>query len=219
MTRKLWVVALGAVLACGGTEPDGDTSVIDGSGVIVKQARTVGAFHGVRIDSAGRLELSTAAEASVEVEADDNVVDRVHTELVDGILVVGLESGSYSDVTLVVRVAAPALGSVEITGAGRIEGTVGDVESLEVTIAGAGTVTLSGTAEQATIRLTGAGAFHGYDLLATDCTVRLTGAGLVEITASDTLDASVEGAGSIRYDGGPTVVRADVEGLGSILPR
>ncbi len=219
MSRRLWIVALGAVLACGGTEPGGDGNAIDGSGVIVKRARAVAPFHGVRIDSAGRLELSVAADTSVEVEADDNVVDRVHTQVVDGILVVGLDAGSYADVTLVVRVAAPALEVVEITGAGRVDGSVGDVAGLEVAIEGAGSVTLSGTVAQATIRLAGAGAFHGYDLLATDCTVRLTGAGLVEVTASSTLDAAVEGVGSVRYDGGPTVVRAEVEGLGSILPR
>jgi hypothetical protein len=217
------VVALGAVIACGGentdTRPDTGTDTIEGSGVVVTETRSVEAFHGLRLDNVGRVVLSPAAAAGVVVEADDNIVESVRTAVVDGVLEVGLAPGSYSDITLVFHVSAPLLDRLELTGAGTIAGTVADVASLDVVISGSGSVTLAGTAEQATVTLSGAGAFHGYDLLAAECVASLDGAGLVEVTASDSLDATVDGLGSIRYDGAPALVRRQVTGLGSIQPR
>jgi hypothetical protein len=224
MNRGTWMVILAAMLAgCSGSSSSNSggsgSQPIVGSGVVVQAPRPVGAFHGVRLSSVGRVELSTSAQPSVVVEADDNVVEHVRTEVVGGVLEVGLDSGSYSDITLTVRVAAPALDLVELLGAGELAGTVGDVTSLRVALQGAGRVTLAGTAGAATIDLTGAGAFHGYDLLAGACTVRLTGTGVVEVTASDSLDAVVTGVGSVRYDGSPDILRSEVTGLGSIGRR
>ncbi len=212
-------VLVAALAACGGDDDhDGEHDGIEGSGVIVNDAREVAPFHGVRLDGVGRVELATAPEQGVVVEADDNVVARVHTEVVDGVLTIGLEPGSYHDVTLVIHVAAPALDRVELDGAGKVEGSVGQVADLSVRLDGGGELILAGWADHASLALAGAGSIHAYELGTGRCWVTLAGAGSVEVTVSEHLDAEVAGVGSIRYDGSPTVDQT-VTGLGSVEHR
>ncbi len=208
-----------ALAACGGSDGDGHgLDGIEGSGIVVQDAREVPAFHGVRLEGVGQVRLASAAEQSVMVEADDNVVDRVRTEVVDGVLTVGLAPGSYRNITLVIHVAAPALDRLELSGAGRMEGNAGSVGDLSVRLDGSGEMVLAGAAERATVDLTGAGSIHAYELGTGRCSVTLEGAGSVEVTVSEHLDAAVTGVGSVRYDGAPTVDQS-VTGLGSVRHR
>ena len=218
MTAAALAVALAA---CGGGEGDGDGrgfDGIEGSGVIVQDARELAPFHGVRLEGAGRVELVSGAEQGVVVEADDNVVDRVRTEVVDGMLAIGLEPGSYRNVTLILHVASPALDRLELDGAGEMEGSVGEVGDLSVRLDGGGELTLAGAADRVSIALAGAGSIHAYELGTGRCSVTLEGAGKVEVTVSEHLDAVVAGVGDIRYDGAPTVDQT-VTGLGSVRHR
>ncbi len=215
----LAVAVLATMLAgCGGDDERANDAIIEGSGVILQQPRNVPAFHGVHLESAGRVELATGAEQGVVVEADDNVVDRVRTGVVGGILQVGLEPGSYRNITLTVRVAAPALDSLELDGAGAIEGSVGEVGDLSVRLNGSGKLVLVGTADRATMALTGAGSIHAYELWTRQCSATLEGVGSVEVTVAEHLDAVVAGVGTIRYDGSPTVDQT-VTGVGSVRHR
>lgn len=224
MLRKILGLALLATLAgCCTDDHDGACHDGDrryqGSGRVVRQERSVGDFHAVRLEGLGEVLLSAAPARSVEVEADDNLEHRVRTEVKHGVLIVGLDPGSYSDFTLRVRVGAPALDRIELTGAGEIEGRISDVDALAVSLSGTGAITLDGYAGDLTVDVDGAGAFHGFGLTSSDCTARLAGAGRIEVTATEALDATVTGLGSIRYDGAPDTVETAVSGLGSILPR
>ncbi len=224
MNRKTWIVlALGltGLIGCGADDDhwqhDGDR--IEGSGTVVREARSVDAFHGVRLVGVGKVDLAPSATSAVVVEADDNVQRHVTTEVVDGVLEIGIDPGSYWNVTLIVHVAAPALDRVELTGAGDVAGGVSDASSLAVVVTGTGAVTLTGAADALTVDLEGTGAFHGYGLVSSACTARLTGTGGIEVTATESLDASVAGLGSIRYDGSPATVETAISGLGSIRAR
>jgi Putative auto-transporter adhesin, head GIN domain len=66
------------------------------------------------------------------------------------------------------------------------------------------------------VNLSGVGAVELGSLLARDAHVKLSGTGNVHVYATDTLDASVDGVGSISYSGNPSHVRKHVTGLGAI---
>lgn len=217
-------MALAAILAgCagdddGGADGGGDGERLQGSGTLVEQARTVSPFHGVRLESVGKVLLATAAEQGVVVEVDDNLVDRIRTEVVDGVLTVALAPGNYQDLHLTVKVAAPVFDEVALQGAGSIEGSVGTVSSLSVSTSGAGDVTLSGVAEEALIEHTGVGAVHAFDLLTGSCSVTLRGTGQVEVAVSNRLFAVLSGTGDLVYAGDP-VVTGSVTGVGQVRRR
>ena len=207
------------------------------------EVRELSGFHSVDLRSVGRVVLISGPEQKVEVVAEEDLLPRVRTEVQGGVLVVGLRwwLGALLRVPelseVVVRVTAPELRSVRLSGAGQVrsEGSL-KVEDLdlrlsgaghvsldlaarrvEVRLSGAGAVGLSGTAEELEIRLSGAGAVQAEDLQTRKVRIRASGAGECRVQASETLEAEVSGAGSVRYRGHPKV-ESRITGVGRLAP-
>jgi hypothetical protein len=80
---------------------------------------------------------------------------------------------------------------------------------------GAGTLTLSGTADNLNVSMSGFGSFQAADLQTQTAKVSIDGAGSATVWAEKSLTAKISGAGSISYYGSPTVSKS-VDGVGSV---
>lgn len=74
---------------------------------------------------------------------------------------------------------------------------------------------ISGIARSLDVRLAGAGHVNAGQLEARDVNFRIEGVGTGVVHATKTLDATIKGAGKIKYRGNP-VVTQNIEGLGSV---
>jgi len=108
--------------------------------------------------------------------------------------------------------------TIEINGAANGSLVFGALSRLEAVLNGACSLTLRGTAKQAVFTVNGASRVEAFGLIAGTAAVTINGAGSCEVTARETLDAEINGVGSITYDGSPEVRRA-VRGLGEIKAR
>jgi hypothetical protein len=99
--------------------------------------------------------------------------------------------------------------------------TTGPIKADAITcrITGAGSMTISGTATNQTVEVTGTGDVHNFGLISSRCSATITGVGSLEVNATQQLDAIVSGTGSIVYAGSPTVVNKTVVGVGSVRPK
>ena len=207
------------------------------------EVRELEEFHSVDLRSFGRVVLMGGSQQKVEVEAEEDLLPRVRTEVRDGVLVVGLrwwlgallrmpELGEVQ-----VRVTAPQLRSVRLSGAGQVrsEGALSaedldlrlsgaghlalelKARRVETRLSGAGAVELSGTAEELDIRLSGAGAVKAERLAARCVRIRASGAGECRVQASETLEVELSGAGSVRYLGKPRI-ESRITGVGRLFP-
>ncbi len=89
---------------CKDTVTNTDTT-IRGSGRVVTESRTMEPCEGVTITSIGDVYLTQSETQSVRIEADDNIMSSVISETQNGILVVGLKAGSYSNTTVRIYVS------------------------------------------------------------------------------------------------------------------
>jgi hypothetical protein len=89
------------------------------------------------------------------------------------------------------------------------------VQALDVSLSGAGSMTASGTADDLNLNISGFGDFKGAELHDTKAHVSISGAGSATVWADDSLTAEVSGAGSVSYYGSPSVTR-QISGVGSI---
>ncbi len=104
---------------------------------------------------------------------------------------------------------------VGITGAADMDVDL-NADELEVRMTGAGDLSLSGGAENASFRLTGAGDLEANGFSARRAVVILTGAGDADIRVSDSLEATLTGAGDLTCIGSPPDVRTRVTGSGRV---
>jgi hypothetical protein len=189
----------------------------EGSGVPATQARDVAAFNSVELAGSNNVVIRVGEKQSVVVRADDNLIDRVTTEVQSGKLVIANTPGSFTTKSpMSVEVDVPTLTALTLTGSGNIVVDGIAAETLEVTLPGSGTLTGSGSATRLDVTVGGSGTVQFTRLVANDVRAVLSGSGSIFITATKTLDASVSGSGSILYAGNPQDVTKRVSGSGAI---
>jgi hypothetical protein len=211
-----------------------------GSGNVVSEQRDVGDFDEVVLSGVGQLYMTQTGSESLTIEAEDNIMPLLTSEVHGRRLVLGTEPGTHFSpkkpirFTLTVKdlsavrisgagnAEIPALGTqslrLEISGAGNMTVTGLAAERVELTLSGAGSLTCAGEVRDQEARISGAGSYHGEDLASMTARVTISGTGSAYVRVSEQLDARVSGVGSIVYRGSPTV-RKSVSGVGRITQR
>jgi hypothetical protein len=225
--RTRWVLAAVAAFLLGGLtvallyESDvfggSPSSSTQGSGVSVTQARAVAPFTGVELAGSNNVVVRVGQEQSVLVRADDNLIDRVTTEVHSGTLVIGNTPGSFSTKSpMSVEVTVPTLDALTLAGSGNIVVEGIEAQSLRVDLPGSGTLTGTGTATRLDVTVGGSGVVQFTRLVANDVQAAVSGSGSIFVTATKSLHASVSGSGAILYAGHPQHVTRSVTGSGAI---
>jgi hypothetical protein len=196
------------------------TGQIAGSGRIVSQVRAAAGFTGIEVTNTTKVIITQDTVESLRIEVDDNILDRVTTTVTGGVLRVGLQEGSYNNVTFRVYVSMVNINLLESTGAADFSAT-GPISVGEIVcrITGAGTVTLWGTATSETVEIIGAGSIRNLGLVTPRCTALISGAGDIQVHVTEQLDAVISGTGSIVYAGDPPTVHSIITGLGNVSPQ
>jgi len=193
------------------------SATTEGSGVAATQTRDVPAFHGVELAGGNNVVIHVGEKQSVVVKADDNLLNRVTTTVESGTLVIGNTPGSLAAKSpMSVEVTVRTLDALMLAGGGNIVVNGIKAESLTVALSGAGNVTGSGAATSLGVKLDGSGNVWFARVVAKDVRAVLSGSGNIFVTATDSLDASVPGSGTIGYSGNPQDVTKSATGSGAI---
>ena len=216
---------------------------VAGSGKIKSETREVQGFLAVSINYPADVVIEQDKVESVKIEADDNLLPQLTTEVQDGTLVIRNKEKTWSkrvdpsqSVKITIRVKD--LHQIEFSSAGnlRVEGLktdelsvnlngVGemilnelDVSRLQGRLSGAGNIKANGVADELDLRISGVGGFDAPKLESRVANVRISGAGNATVNVLDDLTARVSGAGSINYYGSPTL-HEEISGAGSVSQR
>lgn len=191
---------------------------VRGSGVRKTEKRDLPAFNSIETTGAFEVEVNCQKPASFEIEADDNIVPLVQTEVRNGVLRVKTTKSYMSSGGIVLRITVPDLASVKSTGAGKFNVSGVKNDKFEIQSTGAATVVASGQSKSLKIGSTGAGKIDAHDLRSSDADVSVTGAASVDVYATDELDVTVSGAGRVTYSGNPKVNKK-VSGAGRVIKK
>ncbi len=209
---------------------------IKGNGNVVKQDRQIGSFSGLDVGGAFKVFLTQGDNESLVVEADENLLDIITTEVRGNTLVIKTTEDIRDYEVLNIYLTFKEMDEMEISGACRLVGEnkmkfgnldlecsgASDVElkfsaqKLSLDFSGASQVELYGSAESVELDLSGASGFDGYDLEADIYNVDVSGASHAKIYVNKELSAEVSGAASLKYKGDPVIKEHDVSGAGSM---
>jgi hypothetical protein len=189
---------------------------VKGSGNIKIEKRDLAAFKAIDTTGAYEVEVMCQKPASFEIETDDNILPLIKTDVRDGVLYVTSEERYNPSRAVTVRIGLPELTTVSSRGAGEV--TIEDAKSDDLKIAsmGAASIKAAGKVRSATISSSGAGDIDANRLEAEKARVTVAGAASVSVYATEQLDVSVAGVGSVTYGGNPKTVNKSVSGIGSV---
>lgn len=210
---------------------------ITGSGNIITQTRNPNHFQGVQTSGSIDVEIMNDATPSVKVEADDNVMQYIVTDVNGGLLNVHYKNHiSFDNIHVKVYVSAPDFNKLFVAGSGAITSkntvktteletkvsgsgdinAIVDAPSVTANIGGSGTISLEGRTRNFDCSIGGSGDIKCNRLLSENTTVSITGSGTAHVFASIHLVAKVTGSGDVYYSGNPPSPEIHTTGSGSI---
>jgi Putative auto-transporter adhesin, head GIN domain len=187
-----------------------------GSGNRKTEERSVAEFDEIVVEGAYQVEVTCGQPLSLRLEADDNILPLIRTEVEGRRLRITQARGMSLKSMPVVRIGVPDLKVVSIPGASdfRLSGVRND--ALKIGVEGAARLRASGETGTLDLTLSGAGLIDARELRARSAAVVSNGAGLTSVYATESLDATVNGIGSIDYYGDPKAVSPQINGIGRI---
>ncbi len=187
---------------------------------VVVESRDVGGFDEVELRGLGNLSIEQTGSESMSVEAEEDVLPRLKTEVVNDRLIIGPKPGTTVRTTKPInyKLTVEALDALGVSGSGDVEADGIKTDRLAVDIGGAGNVTIGGEADEQEVNISGSGDYRAEGLNSRVVKIGVSGAGSAIVNASEELDANVRGAGSVEYVGAPTVEQ-DVSGAGRVSKR
>lgn len=240
--KSIAKILLAVALIAGTTQTFAKPVPVANSYSFETQDRHLSGFSAVSVAGSFDVYITQGNNESVKVEADDEDIDKIVTEVKGGVLKIYTKSTSGitwnwgRDRKRVIYVVAKDLNSVSLsgsgdvffkdglrtndlvvnlTGSGDITGKV-DVKNLQSSVVGSGDVTLTGRAESSSVRVAGSGDFTGKGLVTVSTKVTVVGSGDATVNATQAINASVSGSGDIHYTGAAKQISTSKRGSGDI---
>ncbi|MBN1667349.1 MAG: DUF2807 domain-containing protein [Anaerolineales bacterium] len=216
-------------------------SSMRGSGEVITVTRPVSNFDHVSLSGVGTLIIQQGEQESLEIEAEDNLLEHIRTEVHGQTLEIGIDNAGWRQSiqpTKPIRyyLTVIDLSGISISGAGNVETGEIDTDVLLVAASGAGNIEIDGLranrfglelsgAGNCTIRagqvgvqtvdISGAGNYESGNLESQQATIRISGLGNATLWANESLDIEISGAGNVDYFGSPQVTQ-QISGLGKV---
>lgn len=216
------------LLACSITVPQDLGQSVRGSGNVIEESRTVSGVNAVELATLGNLFIEVADRELLRIEAEDNLMEHLESEVRGGKLRIGTQGDVRLNATRPVNyyltvtgldtivisssgdIQAPDLEvdqfSVTISSSGDLEMGVLNADRLEVDISSSGNLDVaSGQVQTQDVTISSSGNYTAPELESGDAEVRLTSSGSATIWVQNNLQANLSSSGDLHYRGNPTV--------------
>lgn len=192
---------------------------VRGSGRVATETRNVTDFKGVEVSGIFEVEITAQKDFAVEVEADDNLIPLIRTEVRDGVLRIETAERLSTENGLKVRISAPDINDIDASGVSKIDLANLNNREISVHTSGASKIRLSGETAKVSIKVSGASSINAENLKAEAATVNASGASHVSVFATGVLRSDASGASKIVYSGSPGKIEKSSSGAGSIREK
>ncbi len=219
---------------------DGWDKGISGNGHVEEESRDVSGFSGVHASTGIDVFISEGSGFDVKVEADENLLEVILTELNGNMLVIKTDRVNIrSAKSKKVYVTMPKLKELKISSAGDCKGmtpfncddlrvsisSAGDLKldveanRIDINISSSGDATLTGRTGVLDANLSSAGDLHAFDLIAETVSVDVSSAGDARVYASEEISMNASSAGNVYYKGEADVVHSRSSSAGDIIRK
>lgn len=190
-----------------------------GTGNVVTETRDIKGFDSIDVSGVFHVEIVAQKDFSVEVEADDNLLKHIKTEVNGGVLEISTDKRIKSHSTLKLRISAPDIKKIEASGVSRVSLTNVKNTGLEVDTSGASKINLSGETDKLVVEVSGASNIDAENLRSRSASIDASGASKVSVFATESIRSDASGASKIVYSGGAIDVVKKTSGASSVSQK
>ncbi|HZJ19131.1 MAG TPA: head GIN domain-containing protein [Pricia sp.] len=225
---RIAVAALAALFlsSCGFDINIGDfTTGKKGNGKVVTETRDITEdFTEVSASEGLMVYVTQADDFNIEVEADENVIELIATDIKNGKLRIHARE-NIGNATKKIRVSLPEVTALKSSSGSHlqgenmvqsdrleVDGSSGalfqldlTVKDLEIDASSGANLSISGNADHAEVDVSSGGNINAKDLQTKSCNADASSGGNLKIQVSEALTADASSGGNIGYSGNPKV--------------
>ena len=209
---------------------------VNGNKIVKTQDRPVASFHALKVSGGIDVELSQGNELKLQVEADENLLALIRTEVKDGVLNIYHDDNIQNAKTMKVHLTFQKLDAITASGGCDIESKQKlsfaklktdlsggcdmklecKADNLVCILSGGCDAELKGEAEICSFDLSGGCDVKASELYLKKCTIDASGGSDVEVSVKNELTMEASGASDITYYGNPSKVTKSAHGASDI---
>jgi hypothetical protein len=195
-------------------------SIVTTPGSTRTETRTVSGFSKVELQGSGDLTIDQTGSESLTIEAGDEVMPNLTSDVVGDTLVLGTKRGVVlgPGSRISYHLSVKDLNGLTVSGSGEVTAPKITTDALTSDISGSGTITVGGSAPQHHLTISGSGTYQAGDLASKNAHADISGSGKAVVSVSDTLDVTIAGSGSLTYSGDASLHK-DISGSGSVTKK
>ncbi len=211
-----------------------------GQGTIETRTLSLSDFSGVDLSESGSVTISQGSTQEVKVTGHPNILDRLETDVSNGVWDINLKRGCYRSYSLSVEITVPNLDMVAVRGSGDIKvndfsnqhdldlnisgsgsielNTFDGLQNLDVRVSGSGDISgleTINSVQRLDMKFSGSGNYNGYPIASDDCEIKISGSADCFVTVHNTLNVNISGSGNVFYKGSPSV-NQHISGSGKV---
>lgn len=204
-------------------------------GKVITEEREVSGIESISIGSSMNLIIEQTGSESIRIEASENIIPNITTEIINGELKITLDHPGFTGFKPIncyvnvkdlkaIKVSSSATLkcdnletedlSVKMSSSSRGSINV-NVTSLEILISSSANLTISGEADSQNVKVSSSGDLNAFDLVSKDCNIEVQSSGSANINVTENLDVKVHSSATVNYKGEPKV-NSDISSSGSL---
>ena len=234
-------ILAGSSLACSlsGVNININTDFVKGSGKIIQETRKVNNFTDVALSNIGELQIVNADKEELVIEADENLLPYITSQVNNGQLTIGTKNGININPSSTIHYTLYVTGklsALEVSGLGSIFADKIETDMISLVVSGSGNIRLDelitkkanstisglgsveinkGEITTHNIEISGSGQLKASDVESDQCDINISGLGSAGVWVNEQLNADISGSGNIEYYGNPRI-QQNVSGLGKL---
>jgi len=232
------LLILGLVTGCTGIK-------VIGSGNLITKTFDFSDFTGIKAENGIHVELTKSSTFSVEVIADDNVMEHIQVSKSGNTLRIRSKANAaFRSATLTAKITMPDLYKLELSGGSHVSVTgfdssqdlsvrlsrgshlskpliPGDISAgnADFNLSGGSHVNLSGSADDLKVKCSGGSHIDLEGFSVNNAEINLSGGSHATVNVDGTLDAKLSGGSRVFYIGEPTMGEIDVDWDSDIIQK
>lgn len=210
---------------------------VKGSGKVTTEARQISEdFTNIEVSRGIEVEITQNSSKSVEVKADDNIINYIITKVEDGTLLITLDKSIKNSSTKKVMITMPSIESLRTSSGSSIESNNTlvvskidlrassgseinlsiEAEDIKCESSSGSDITLEGKALKLETSSSSGSDIDAQNLLANDVVAKSSSGSSIEIHPILSLNAKVSSGGDIKYYKNPKVINKKTSSGGSV---
>jgi hypothetical protein len=186
------------------------------------EKRELSGFHAVETSAGIAVVLSKGTKEELALTATDReMLSRVRTEVVDGVLKITREDNwkfweKWKNWKVTVYVSYTHLNAVRASSGGSVTGSAINLAKLSARVSSGGFINLTGKVDELQVDGNSGGQFKGYGLSTANCKAGVSSGAGVQVTVSKEISASANSGGYVRFKGEGLIRDINVNSGGSV---